>query len=64
MTQSKIVSCPTCDKAVPWTEENVFRPFCCERCKLIDFGDWAAEKNSIAGDPSFPTEEDGSEKLQ
>ncbi len=40
----KIVSCPTCGKPVEWRPENTFRPFCGERCKLIDLGDWATEK--------------------
>lgn len=43
------VSCPTCKTKVVWDEKNPYRPFCSERCKLIDFGDWADEKNRIAG---------------
>lgn len=46
----RIVPCPTCDKAVKWTPLNPFRPFCSERCKLIDFGEWAGEGHSIPGD--------------
>jgi uncharacterized protein len=53
-TEKTIVDCPTCKKAVAWTEENTFRPFCSKRCKLIDFGDWATERNSIAGEPVYP----------
>lgn len=37
------VACPTCGKAVEWSAENRFRPFCTERCKLIDLGAWASE---------------------
>lgn len=48
-----IVKCPTCDKDVKWLKENPklnnYRPFCSERCKLIDLGDWANETNAIAG---------------
>jgi len=29
---------------VAWVTENTYRPFCSERCKLIDLGDWAMEK--------------------
>lgn len=54
----KIVNCPSCKEEVAWIEANRFRPFCSERCKLIDFGDWANEKHSIAGEPAFPAEED------
>lgn len=44
----KQVNCPTCQKTIFWSPEEKFRPFCSERCQLIDFGDWANEKNSIA----------------
>ncbi|MDX1573477.1 MAG: DNA gyrase inhibitor YacG, partial [Methylophaga sp.] len=36
------VNCPTCGRKVIWSEDNAFRPFCSERCKLIDLGEWAA----------------------
>jgi uncharacterized protein len=42
------VKCPSCDKEVVWSAESAFRPFCSERCKLIDLGDWAAENHRIA----------------
>lgn len=46
----RIVVCPTCEKRVKWTQSNPDRPFCSERCKLIDLGAWAAEQHSIPGD--------------
>ena len=42
-----LVKCPTCGKAVEWTPENRWRPFCSERCRLIDLGEWAAESHRI-----------------
>ncbi len=45
------VKCPTCGRPVPWTAEQLFKPFCCERCKLIDLGEWAMEERRIAGEP-------------
>jgi uncharacterized protein len=39
-----VVTCPTCGKNVLWTTDNAWRPFCSERCKLIDLGAWATEK--------------------
>ncbi len=42
-----IVKCPTCKKPVPWLAEQIFKPFCCERCKLIDLGEWAMEEKRI-----------------
>ena len=46
----RIVTCPTCNARVKWTPRNEFRPFCSERCKLIDLGAWADEQHAIAGD--------------
>lgn len=43
-----MVKCPRCGKRVPW-ESNPYRPFCSERCKLIDLGMWASEAYRIAG---------------
>jgi len=39
-----VVNCPTCGKPVAWLPENKWKPFCSERCKLIDLGEWATEK--------------------
>ncbi|QIW16464.1 DNA gyrase inhibitor [Pasteurellaceae bacterium RH1A] len=44
-----IVNCPTCEKEVVWSAQNPYRPFCSERCKLIDLGEWASENRVIAG---------------
>lgn len=38
----KTYPCPHCRKMTVW-QDNPFRPFCSERCKLIDFGAWANE---------------------
>jgi len=51
----KSVECPNCSKPVEWTEANRYRPFCSKRCKLIDFGEWASERNSIPGEPVYPS---------
>ncbi|WP_219017952.1 DNA gyrase inhibitor YacG [Shewanella algae] len=47
------VKCPTCQKEVEWAPESKFKPFCSERCKLIDLGDWASEKHAIPVKPEF-----------
>jgi endogenous inhibitor of DNA gyrase (YacG/DUF329 family) len=39
---SATVKCPTCGKPVAWVQSEKFRPFCSERCKLIDLGEWAS----------------------
>lgn len=47
------IPCPRCGTPVVWSSENKFRPFCRERCKLIDLGQWATEAYRVpqAGDP-------------
>lgn len=51
MSQPLTVNCPTCNAPVEWSAQSTYRPFCSERCKLIDLGAWAAEEHSIPGDP-------------
>ncbi|MFH1605109.1 MAG: DNA gyrase inhibitor YacG [Pseudomonadota bacterium] len=49
MTQASLtVSCPRCAKPVRWGQESPFRPFCSERCKMIDLGAWANEEYRVA----------------
>lgn len=45
-----IVKCPTCNKQVEWSEQSQWKPFCSERCKLIDLGAWADGSHSIPGE--------------
>jgi endogenous inhibitor of DNA gyrase (YacG/DUF329 family) len=45
--------CPTCKKLTAYSRENSWRPFCSERCKLIDLGEWASEGHKIAGKPAY-----------
>lgn len=47
------VKCPTCQTAVIWSEQSPHRPFCSERCKLIDLGEWASENHRIPGSPQY-----------
>jgi hypothetical protein len=46
------VACPTCGSPVAWKAEQRWRPFCSERCKLIDLGEWLAEEKRIPGEPA------------
>ena len=45
----KIVPCPHCGKPVEWSTASRWRPFCSERCKMIDLGAWASESYRIPG---------------
>jgi endogenous inhibitor of DNA gyrase (YacG/DUF329 family) len=45
------VACPTCKRKVEWSAASQWRPFCSERCRLIDLGAWAGERHVIPGEP-------------
>jgi endogenous inhibitor of DNA gyrase (YacG/DUF329 family) len=52
MTNKHIkTNCPNCSKKDTWHQDNAFKPFCSDRCKLIDLGEWATEARTIAGEP-------------
>jgi endogenous inhibitor of DNA gyrase (YacG/DUF329 family) len=55
-----VVKCPTCGRPLEWSEASPFRPFCSERCRLIDLGAWLSEEHSIAGESAAtpPAEEE------
>jgi hypothetical protein len=59
--------CPICHEPVTW-EGNPSRPFCSERCRMLDLGGWVSERYRVAGDllddesePGDGSDEDGSE---
>ncbi|KTC75351.1 DNA gyrase inhibitor YacG [Legionella birminghamensis] len=58
MQNQQKITCPTCGKANTWTLDNTYRPFCSDRCKLIDLGEWAAETRKIPGTPVYPQPQD------
>lgn len=52
-----LVKCPNCGKKAEYSG-NEFRPFCSERCKLIDFGEWADGSYALPTEHAEMTEED------
>ena len=52
-----LVKCPQCGKEAEY-EGNEFRPFCSERCKLIDFGAWADETYALPAEGSEFSDEE------
>ncbi|MFB3829455.1 MAG: DNA gyrase inhibitor YacG [Bryobacteraceae bacterium] len=53
--------CPTCKR--PTQPGSPDFPFCCERCRILDLGDWASEKYRIPGPPTeAPPSKDGANK--
>ncbi|MDO8519240.1 MAG: DNA gyrase inhibitor YacG [Deltaproteobacteria bacterium] len=56
--------CLHCQKPIVW-EDNLWRPFCSERCKMIDLGHWFAGDYALPGgekDPAPSNEEASSEE--
>lgn len=49
----QLVRCPVCKTEVSW-EGNAFRPFCSERCRLIDLGAWVEGKYRIPAEELKP----------
>lgn len=43
----KKIKCPQCGEETVYSDENPYRPFCSERCRLIDLGEWASESYQI-----------------
>src|SRR5215475_9190251 len=46
MSDAKIRRCPQCRRETNW-EDNHWKPFCSERCKMIDLGRWATEEYRV-----------------
>jgi hypothetical protein len=44
-----VTPCPTCRRKVAWDANATFRPFCSERCRLIDLGAWFSGERAIPG---------------
>lgn len=51
------VKCPICAKAVQWSADSPYRPFCSKKCQLIDLGEWASEERSIPAAKQTPDDQ-------
>lgn len=49
--ETRTFPCPRCGAPVRWGGEARWKPFCSERCKLIDLGAWFMEEHAIPGEP-------------
>lgn len=56
MTQELLIKCPTCKKELNFYASE-FRPFCSERCKTIDLGNWAQEKFAVPAEEQLRDED-------
>ncbi|MDR2789164.1 MAG: DNA gyrase inhibitor YacG [Candidatus Accumulibacter sp.] len=52
------VRCPQCGSEAPWNPGNPYRPFCSERCKLIDLGAWSSEAYRVPAQEKKTVSED------
>jgi hypothetical protein len=57
----KTVRCPICKKEVSW-KDNPFRPFCSERCRTRDLGNWASGRYTVSSEEINRTTEPSDEK--
>src|SRR6202162_1583517 len=57
LPMATIVKCPTCRRPVDWSENSAYRPFCSDRCRLIDLGAWLTEQHKIPDEGSAAGEE-------
>ena len=51
MEPVRYVGCPRCGAPVAWVPQSAFRPFCSERCRMIDLGAWATEQYRVPAEP-------------
>jgi hypothetical protein len=52
--------CPICKK--PVDKSSPAFPFCCERCRLIDLGNWLGGKYQIPGETPDQSPDDDDSK--
>jgi endogenous inhibitor of DNA gyrase (YacG/DUF329 family) len=56
--------CPQCGQPAPLDIGNGWRPFCSERCKLLDLGEWFSERYTVPADTEADTPQDDGGTLQ
>jgi endogenous inhibitor of DNA gyrase (YacG/DUF329 family) len=47
-----LVHCPICKRKIDPSRENRFRPFCSERCRMVDLGGWVSESYRLPAEDS------------
>lgn len=47
----RIAACPRCGASTRLDAQNPWRPFCSERCKLLDLGAWFDGRHAIPAEP-------------
>ncbi|TAN50147.1 MAG: DNA gyrase inhibitor YacG [Betaproteobacteria bacterium] len=62
MQPVRTVLCPRCGAPALFSPQNPWRPFCSERCKLIDLGAWASESYRVPAATPPDSQPDEAEK--
>jgi endogenous inhibitor of DNA gyrase (YacG/DUF329 family) len=52
----KQVPCPRCGRPAAFVPDNKWRPFCSERCKIVDLGNWGSERYRVPTGEDVPGE--------
>lgn len=60
----KVVTCPACGGDSLYSPQNLYRPFCSQRCKQIDLGAWANEDFRMPTDTPSDDPTGGDARLQ
>lgn len=55
---ARIVRCPHCGESSEYSPRSSFRPFCSERCRLIDLGEWAEGSYKVPVAPDEMTQDE------
>jgi endogenous inhibitor of DNA gyrase (YacG/DUF329 family) len=50
------MKCPSCGRPIEWSDAWPHRPFCSDRCRIIDLGAWLTGRHAIPGEPVEPDE--------
>jgi len=62
MPAARIARCPQCGKSCRISSENPWRPFCSERCKMIDLGDWLDERYRVPAENQEAPQGEGEDR--
>ena len=55
--KSFLIHCPTCEESFSYYTSE-FRPFCSERCRMVDLGQWLREDYKVAGKEEIHLDKD------
>jgi endogenous inhibitor of DNA gyrase (YacG/DUF329 family) len=54
--------CPICEREFDPATAGAAKPFCSERCKLIDLGRWLGESYTLPDERQPPAADEGDEE--